>query len=77
VPEPGETDNVWWFGFDCAHAQDYIPAMHKVEIELVLAIQRSNALPMWLKDKYRDQAYAMHEVEQLAEQLVARASPTG
>ena len=22
VPKPGEPDNVWWFGFDCAHAGD-------------------------------------------------------
>lgn len=23
VPDPGEPDDVWWFGFDCAHAWDY------------------------------------------------------
>ncbi len=26
VPEPGEPDNVWWLGFDCAHSGDYSPA---------------------------------------------------
>lgn len=26
VPEPGEPDNVWWLGFDCAHAGDVMPA---------------------------------------------------
>jgi hypothetical protein len=25
VPEEGEPDNVWWFGFDCAHSYDLIP----------------------------------------------------
>jgi len=26
VPEPGEPDDVWWFGFDCAHAGDEYPS---------------------------------------------------
>ncbi len=26
VPEPGEPDHVWWFGFDCGHAFDFMPA---------------------------------------------------
>jgi hypothetical protein len=26
IPEPGEPDHVWWFGFDCAHGFDYMPA---------------------------------------------------
>lgn len=26
VPEPGRPDDVWWFGFDCAHAGDLMPA---------------------------------------------------
>ena len=25
VPGPGEPDDVWWFGFDCAHAGDLTP----------------------------------------------------
>jgi hypothetical protein len=27
VPDPGEPDGVWWFGFDCAHGWDVVPAM--------------------------------------------------
>jgi hypothetical protein len=27
VPEPGEPDDVWWLGFDCAHSGDYAPSM--------------------------------------------------
>src|SRR5689334_3749339 len=23
VPDPGESDQVWWLGFDCAHSGDY------------------------------------------------------
>lgn len=26
VPEPGEPDDVWWFGFACDHDDDVIPA---------------------------------------------------
>jgi hypothetical protein len=26
LPAPGEPDNVWWFGFDCAHSGDHSPA---------------------------------------------------
>lgn len=27
-PEPGEPENVWWFGFDCGHSHmDYVPAV--------------------------------------------------
>lgn len=25
VPKPGETDDVWWVGFDCSHVGDYSP----------------------------------------------------
>jgi len=25
VPEPGKPDDVWWFGFDCAHSWDFVP----------------------------------------------------
>lgn len=27
IPGPGEPDLVWWFGFDCAHSQDFVPGM--------------------------------------------------
>ena len=26
VPAPGEPDDVWWLGFDCAHYGDFCPA---------------------------------------------------
>jgi hypothetical protein len=26
VPDPGEPDDIWWFGFDCGHFQDLCPA---------------------------------------------------
>ena len=27
VPDPGEPETVWWFGFDCAHSGDSSPGM--------------------------------------------------
>lgn len=27
VPRPGESDDVWWLGFDCGHGCDYQPAL--------------------------------------------------
>jgi hypothetical protein len=27
VPAPGESDDIWWFGFDFAHASDLVPAL--------------------------------------------------
>lgn len=58
VPAPGEPDNVWWLGFDCAHSGDYRPsdarwgAMH------------------FREDEYRDVAYVRKECAELAAQLV-------
>ena len=26
-PQPGESDNVWWLGFDCAHSGDIVPGL--------------------------------------------------
>lgn len=59
IPKPGEPDNVWWFGFDCAHCDDTAPRL--------LAHMPSSIFP---RSAYRDLAYARHETEQLAEQLV-------
>lgn len=27
LPAEGEPDHVWWFGFDCAHSNDYQPGL--------------------------------------------------
>jgi hypothetical protein len=57
VPQPGESDHVWWLGFDCAHAFDYTPGM---------AVRFG-------EDVYRDVAYIIHETERLARQCEAGA----
>jgi len=53
VPEPGESDDVWWFGFDCGHWRDTIPAM---------------PTPL-SHTEYRDVAFVKAEVKRLAHQL--------
>ena len=61
VPQPGREANVWWFGFDCAHAGDVIPSMLKYPEMAELAT--------W--GRYRDFAYVSREVSNLAAQLAA------
>lgn len=62
VPAPGDPDNVWWLGFDCAHVYDLVPGF------------RIDADPWHLDhDRYRDLAYVRRETERLADHLRARA----
>lgn len=51
--EEGEDENVWWIGFDCAHAGDYLPGAHN----------------SFLDGIYRDISYVKAEVKELARQL--------
>jgi hypothetical protein len=60
VPEPGEPDDVWWIGFDMAHAGDLSPLMARYE-RLVD------------HESYRTVDFARAECERLAEQLAAIA----
>lgn len=62
APAPGEPDDVWWVGFDCAHYQDYSPA------DLEFDARFGFASP---GDVYRDAAYVRAEVERLARQAAA------
>lgn len=59
VPAPGEPDDVWWFGFDCAHSGDYIPGYER----------HFDALPFLRDGTYRDVAYVQEECRLLALQL--------
>lgn len=54
VPEPGRPDDVWWFGFDCAHAWDIAPRYdHSFEPDSF----------------YRSVSYVEREIADLARQL--------
>lgn len=62
VPKPGKPDNVFWFGFDCAHGGDGIPGYRAVLGE-----------DGFFSRGYKDAAYVRTEVERLADQLKAVA----
>ncbi len=65
----GESDDVWWLGFDTAHAGDLDPA-HAFFMRTLppLGIETPRHYgPRY--DVYRDQAYVQAEVENLARQL--------
>jgi len=67
VPEPGEPDDVWWFGFDCAHCDDLAPAYEKTCIEL--------GMPSHIEQyadysrSYKTVRYVQRQCAELAEQL--------
>ena len=63
VPEPGEPEDVFWFGFDCAHARDRKP----IESSPLFA-----AFPLAGVRVYRAVAFVKREVERLAEQIKER-----
>lgn len=60
VPKPGEPDNVWWFGFDCAHYGDKSYFAEEV-------------CSHFFEGDYWDVDMVMHETRQLAEQLAEQA----
>lgn len=63
APKPGMPEDVWWFGFDCAHAFDLIPA------SAAILAKFDHGTPEWMQDVYRNIIYVINEVQQLAKQL--------
>lgn len=61
VPKPGESDDVWWLGFDCSHGWDIVPAMAQINADIGFSFILKDAI-------YRDQKYAMNECKRLAAQ---------
>ena len=69
IPGPGETDHVWWFGFDCAHSGDRSPG-------------HSALLNSWygMPEQYRSVRYVRGQVASLAEEIhavVKESKPAG
>jgi hypothetical protein len=58
IPAAGEPDDVWWFGFDCAHCDDLSPGQ-----------KLYGDFPS--DDVYRDLAYVEGQCADLARQLAA------
>lgn len=65
VPEPGRLDNVWWVGFDCAHAEDQKP-MNDYQLR-----QHYADWPIFEHEVYRTFDYVFDETVDLAQQLHA------
>lgn len=73
-PLPGESNTVWWLGFDCAHAGDVMPKMAEalagVAVRAYADLERLDLGPKLVsRDSYKDIAYVTAEVNSLAEQL--------
>lgn len=64
VPEPGEPDNVFWLGFDCAHAGDLIPR----------ASREDKAIFSSYGETYKPLSYVESECAALAQQLAVMAA---
>lgn len=56
IPQPGEEESVWWFGFDCAHSFDVCPGF---------------ASGFFREGSYRTVKYVRGHVTALARQLKA------
>jgi len=65
VAQPGEPDDVWWFGFDCGHFLDVLPAMDARSRQYGLGTTRGT---------YKTLDYVQAETNQLAEQLARTES---
>lgn len=66
IPGSGEPDTLFWLGFDCGHAGDYLPAMNRAPVRCLWN-------PSQLEE-YRDLTYVRDQVTSLALQL-SRESP--
>lgn len=66
APGPGETDDVWWFGFDCSHAPwDYVPRWAALTRQLGM----EDTLSTLFQGSYKGIDYVRNEVEGLARKL--------
>lgn len=52
VPQPGEPDNVWWFGFDCSHALDVVPSLFAPQVDEF----RNYKTLSWVREQVEDLA---------------------
>jgi len=71
VPEPGQPDDVWWIGFDCAHGYDVMPALERTmrEAGMDSTNLRMEATEYWPASIYKTVSYVMNECRDLAAQL--------
>ena len=58
VPKPGESEHLWWIGFDCGCGFDLIPRLHR-------------DLQTRIRPTYRDLKYVREQTERLANQIAS------
>lgn len=71
LPEPGQSDGLWWFGFDCSHHRDFSPSTAML---MKLVPSAGSALGTMYPAgaaQYRDLAYVRGECAKLAMQINA------
>lgn len=68
VPKPGEPDDVWWLGFDCAHGGDLTPRLASPRYAM-----SSSHRAIFGDESYRDVAYVRDQCANLAAQLAEMA----
>lgn len=79
IPDAGEPERLWWFGFDCMHAFDITPKRgSRTDFGHLLssftdAILATQATLKGERDEYRTLAYVKSEVASLARQIKAAA----
>jgi hypothetical protein len=81
IPEPGRPHDVWWLGFDCAHAFDVMPRLRRDELDIADQLETEGKYKEAalfrrgitntdgpFRSHYRDIAYVTAEVTSLAQQ---------
>lgn len=71
IAAPGEPDNVWWYGYDCAHHLDIAPGMDAT-LRTIGAAPETR--PMRSGEAYRDVTYVKAQNALLAAQLHGHAA---
>jgi hypothetical protein len=73
VPQPGESENVWWLGFDCWHFADLAPFELTLEmLQPGLKAERLRAGTGYpFEREYKTLAWVKAETQRLADQVVA------
>lgn len=78
IPQPGESDDIWWLGFDCGHRDDCVPrgdeARMQVRMQNMFSIFGSSYEEPDLgtiDGEYRDVAFVRAETIKLAGQVYA------
>jgi len=78
VPGPGEPDDPWWLGFDCAHGGDLVPSMINFHEQYLVTLSAEELAKReeWAvlrQDTYRNVAYVKARCAELAAWLKAAA----